>query len=191
LRDDVPRHSAIEWAPEPAVDYLADRTAFDAFFEVELADGSLAFVGIETKLTDAFSDKRYDRPEYRRWMDRPGSPWVTTAGPRVADVRHNQLWRDHLLAIALRDQPRSRYVAGALLLVRHPLDTDGAAAVAGYQRLLVPGDRTFIDMPLDRLVRAWEPLVRGDKEEHWLAGFRTRYLDLAQSDAAAGAPRHA
>jgi hypothetical protein len=53
------RSVAVEWAPEPAADFLADRTAFDAMAEYERHDGSLVLLGIETKLTDSFSQKLY------------------------------------------------------------------------------------------------------------------------------------
>lgn len=46
--------------------YLGARTAFDAMIEYERADGSLVLVGIETKLTDSFSQKPYDGESYRR-----------------------------------------------------------------------------------------------------------------------------
>lgn len=42
----------IEYAPQPPSEYLNDRTAFDAFVEYERLDGKLAFVGIETKLSE-------------------------------------------------------------------------------------------------------------------------------------------
>src|SRR5205807_398203 len=44
------RTVALEWAPDPAHEYLSDRTAFDAMVEYERCDGSLVLLGIETKL---------------------------------------------------------------------------------------------------------------------------------------------
>ena len=69
-----------EWAPAPAAEYLNDRTAFDALVEYESRDGP-GFVGIETKLSEPFSPKVYDRQEYRRWMTGSG-PWLDDAHPR-------------------------------------------------------------------------------------------------------------
>jgi hypothetical protein len=56
----------IEYSPEPKEEYLNDRTAFDAFVEFLRPDGRFGFVGIETKLTEPFSQKYYDTPVYRR-----------------------------------------------------------------------------------------------------------------------------
>ena len=63
-----------EWAPRPAGEYLDDRTAFDVFIEYDGALGQPGFIGIEVKLTEPFSQRRYDKPTYRRWMT-PDSPW--------------------------------------------------------------------------------------------------------------------
>ena len=65
-----------EWAPQPADEYLDDRTAFDVFIEYEGDGGHAGFIGIEVKLTEPFSQRSYDRPTYRRWMTPtvPGAP---------------------------------------------------------------------------------------------------------------------
>lgn len=166
----------IEEAPEPVSEYLADNTSFDAFVEYRRTGGGHGFVGIETKLTEPFSARAYDRPEYRRWMASPRAPWRPDANGSVADVAHNQLWRDHLLAIALRDHPNSRFTDGQLLLVHHPDDDECSRAAAGYRALLQPGDRTFRDIHLDDLVHLWARVLVGGAERAWLDGFRRRYL---------------
>ncbi len=174
---------ALEFAPQPASEYLDDRTAFDAFIAYRRADGELSFVGIETKLTEPFSQKTPDTPAYRRWSDRPDSPWLATARPELAEIRHNQLWRDHLLAVAMNLHPASPYAGGYLMLVRHPGDSECAQVVKGYQKLLKPDDRSFIDCPLDRLMDVVESAVGNDDQRQWLAAFNARYLDLALSEA--------
>jgi hypothetical protein len=169
----------IEYAPEPAAAYLNDRTAFDAYVEyLDTADRP-AFTGIEVKLTEPFSLKRYDGPAYRRWMEGPDAPWRPEAGDQVAERSHNQLWRDHLLAVSVINHRDSRIHHGRLMLVRHPGDHHCLSAVQGYQELLREDDDTFMDMPLDRLVEVWEGLPLADELQEWLARFRLRYLDLA------------
>lgn len=174
---------ALEFAPRPASEYLNDRTAFDAFIAYRRADGERSFVGIETKLTEPFSQRKHDTPEYRRWSDRSDSPWLATARLELAEMRHNQLWRDHLLAVAMNLHPASPYAGGYLMLVRHPGDSECAQVVKGYQKLLKPDDRSFIDCPLGELMNVAEAAVRGEHQQHWLAAFNARYLDLALSEA--------
>ena len=176
----------IEYAPEPASEYLADSTAFDAFIAYRRPDGQNAFIGFETKLTEPFSQKRYDdKPgcnHYRRWMTKDG-PWLENAWVDVADMCHNQLWRDHLLAIALRrhPEPETSWAFGRLALIRHPLDLECGAVTAGYKSLLRADDKTFIDLPLDQLVAKWSQVVQSPAEQQWLEAFRLRYLDLEAS----------
>jgi len=174
----------LEHAPEPAREYLADGTSFDAFIEYQHRDGRRAFVGIETKLTEPFSQNVHDTPAYRRWMSGPTSPWRREAEASASAIAHNQLWRDHLLAVALRDHPAQRYAHGALVLVRHPLDQSCASIVAGYERLLTEGDETFIDQPLDQLIESWQAAIANDRHHPWIASFRQRYLALDQSEEA-------
>ena len=168
----------IEYGPQPAPEYLDDRTAFDAFIEYRRPDGGRVALGIETKLTEPFSQRHYDKQAYRRWMKSPRSPWRANVADSVADVEHNQLWRDHLLAVAVRDHPGSPYVDCKLMLVRHPEDRDCRRVVEGYRQLLVPGDQTFIDLPLDELLERWEAAGAGAHHDSWLSELRRRYLDL-------------
>ncbi len=164
----------IEYSPEPAAEYLSDRTSFDAFISYERPDGAHGFIGIETKYTEPFSQRRDDKPSYRRWMSAK-APWREEAASSVADIAHNQLWRDHLLAVAMRDHYRSEYAEGHLMLVRHPGDASCARIVENYKTLLRDGDKTFIDMPLDELLSRWEGACEAG-EADWLARFRDRYL---------------
>ena len=166
-----------EWAPEPADEYLHDRTAFDTFIEYELEDGGLGFVGIETKLTEPFSPNDYDKPEYRRWMKPTGNrPWTPDAVDKVADKKHNQIWRDHLLAWSLLNQPEPKYKTGMLAVVYHPEDSRCESVIEGYRKLL-RDEATFSALDLKDILSAWKPLAG-----EWLTKFEERYLTLEKSE---------
>ncbi len=189
--DEVARVSrvAIEWAPDPAASYLGDRTAFDAVVEYERPDGSRALLGIETKLTDSFSQKAYDGEKYRRWMRSVRSPFRPDAASKLATPRFNQVWRNHLLAIAVRDHAQSRYAAARSIVLHHPLDADARSVLASYRELLVAGDETFAAWTLDEVVRAFASAATPD-EAGWLADLQRRYLDLDVSASALSRGRH-
>ena len=165
-----------EWAPGPPADYLDDATAFDAIIEYEAFDGMRGFVGVETKLTEPFSEGAYDGEKYRRWMT-PDAPWHADAASEVAEVAHNQLWRDHLLAWSLLRHPNSEYRHGRLCVVYHGDDHDTREVVGGYRRLL-QDETTFQSLELADIVSAWRP----DGGE-WLSMFEERYLALPKSQA--------
>jgi hypothetical protein len=138
-------------------------------------------LGIETKLTEQFSAHEYDGNRYRRWMGVSDAPWRPEAADKVHAIAHNQLWRDHLLAVALRRQRYSPYPTTRLMLVRHPEDHDCAHVLAGYCKLLREGDDSLIDMPLDRLVDAWTATITAGPHRRWIQEFRVRYLELERS----------
>jgi hypothetical protein len=77
----------------------------------------------------------------------------------VGAIEHNQLWRDHMLAVALRHHPRSQYAATRLLVVHHREDLTCVRVCAGYRSLLCDGDDTLSSISLDRLVDRWSGSV--------------------------------
>jgi hypothetical protein len=169
---------AFEWAPQPAAEYLGDRTAFDAFIEYQTSENRLCALGIETKLTEPFSQQSYDGERYRRWMRANDETWRDGAADHVQDIAHNQLWRDHLLAIALQHHSASPYANVRLLLVRHPSDPDCAAAHGSYRALLQQDCDSLRVVALDELIHGWSARTNEPAHRAWLRSFRMRYLDL-------------
>lgn len=172
----------IEWAPEPAEEYLSDGTTFDAFIEYETMDKKVGFIGIETKLTEPFSqtkpeerEKYRHKEEYLRWMKKPGAPWKKDIVDDLVD-KHNQLWRDHLLAWALLQHGSSKYTEGLLAVVYHPEDKRCCRVIDEYCALL-HDETTFSSHKLNDVVSKWRPLA-GD----WLSKFEERYLLLEKSE---------
>ncbi len=164
-----------EWAPRPADEYLDDRTAFDVFIEYEGDGGRAGFIGIEVKLTEPFSRRRYDKPTYRRWMT-PNSPWRIASHEAVADIEHNQLWRDHLLAWSMLQHPSRRFRSGHLSVVFHPEDHRCRGVIDRY-RTLLRSHATFSAFDLSQVISAWRPFAG-----EWLESFAERYLALDASD---------
>jgi hypothetical protein len=175
------RRVRMEFAPRPAKEYLSDRTAFDAFVEYERSGGKLGFVGIETKLTEAFSPKEYDTKVYRDLMKLPGAPFQ---GPVEAlrSAQVNQLWRGHLLMGAMLAKPKSPYSYGHFMVVYHPEDLECVEAIQAYRKLLKPEDPTFLDLPLDQLFEQYiEFAAQTRLEGEWAERFQERYLFLVDS----------
>jgi len=173
----------IEWSPIPSSDYLNDRTAFDAFIEYLTEDGQLNGLGIETKLSEPFSQKEYDRPDYRRWMQDPDAPWLPESENKVQAIGHNQLWREHLLAVAMHTLPGSTFNKVRLMLVYHPDDIECKRNYSNYKKLLKDEDDTLFSLSLDDIVGRWLPVVKTDKQRNWLELFKKRYIDLELSES--------
>ncbi|MFH1375197.1 MAG: hypothetical protein ABIH35_00835 [Patescibacteria group bacterium] len=170
---------AFEYAPDHANEYLDDRTAFDAFVKFKRPDGKgIGFIGIETKLTEPFSQVHYDSDIYRKWTERPDSPWPPNAWEKLSEIGHNQLWRDHLLAVAMTFHEHSPYACGFFMLVRHPEDKNCTKVTKEYKKLLKSKDESFLDYPLDELIGVMESISQKD----WLTEFKRRYLELPLSE---------
>jgi hypothetical protein len=175
----------IEYAPSPKAEYLNDRTSFDAFVAYVRRDGEPAFLGIETKLTDTFSEREYDGPTYRRFTECEPSLWRRDAWPHLANSQSNQLWRNHLLVEALcRHRSPAHGTRGRLVVVHHPGDAVITPVVDQYRAFLTSPDDTFSAWPLDWLVDAWDAGAETEADRRWLADFRVRYIALDRSQEA-------
>ena len=166
--------------------HLDDGTAFDAFIDYELPDGQRGFVGVETKLTEPFSQHAYEfRTGYSRWMDAEDWWWRNGAEAQFPDVRINQLWRNHLLGFAMLHQTPPEYAEGYCAVLYHDGDEKCTDSIAAYRSHLRPeADRTLLSWRLSDVVAAWDGAAETPNEERWLTALRLRYLDLPASEEA-------
>jgi hypothetical protein len=173
----------LEYTPEPANEYLNDRTAFDAYIEYTRIDGGKAFIGIQTKLTENFSEKIYNQPSYWKWTKSSSSSWPESSWAHLIQEDVNQIWRNHLLAAACLNHPESNFSEGHFWVIYHPLDTNAGLKLNTYQALLKPEDKTFSQIPLDRLVDTWlNAAAAKEASREWLSNFSHRYSDLSRSN---------
>ena len=72
--------------------HLNDLTSFDAFVSYERSDGRKGFIGVETKLTEPFSQRRYEFDDrYAQWMNREDWWWKPGAELDFLNTSFNQL----------------------------------------------------------------------------------------------------
>ncbi len=175
----------LEYAPTRA-EMLNDGTSFDAWVEYERADGKRGFVAIETKLTEPFSQQHYPySPRYQRWQSEPTWWWRHGAEAHFCDKQFNQIWRNHLLAFALRHQPDGPYSECVSVVVSHPMDSACTTAIAAYREHLLPdAPANLLHWPLDDLVARWTSAAQTPDETSWLQALNQRYLDLNASEPA-------
>jgi len=164
-------------------------TSFDAFVAYLDGDGERAFLGVETKLTEPFTQSGATsakaEPRYAALTERPDSVWREDAWPRRQDLRWRQLWQNHLLVEALRGHPEAPHGhRGLLVLVSHPDDAKCARTAADYKGTLIDPNASFVDLPLDALVPGGGPARTAEPDRLWLFQVERRYLDLAASSRA-------
>jgi hypothetical protein len=179
-----PSDLVFEWSPARRDDrYTRDRTAFDVALRVGDPQGSRTVVGIETKYhehstKEAKPNAAHSAP-LQRWREQTDflvsiaeESGVFTPGwqSAVLETDLRQIWRDHLLALAMRKQPawtdNSRYV---LLYPSRNVSFHNAASA--YASLLAEGDTSFRALTLEEVVEA---AFAHDSDTKQL--FKRRYL---------------
>jgi len=163
----------VEWTPDG--DHpLGDRTAFDAWVAYRDSEDNRGFFAVETKYTEPFSRGVYDRPRYREVTAWPDAGFLPGAADMLRGVATNQLWRNALLAVAVRRE--GDFDEGRVLVVA--LEDDP------HVRQAMPVFRDVHQDPQALLrVTSLEQLVAAAKEEEplaaWSEAFERRYLDLS------------
>jgi len=163
----------VEWIPEGGHP-LGDRTAFDAFVTYRDRQGRRGFLGVETKYTEPFSRKSYDKDRYRAVTSWPEAGFVPGAAERLKAADTNQLWRNSLLAVAVRKEMGFDF--GAVWVVALADDPHVAAALSVFEDLHTAPDPLVRSTSLEHLVSAAEsePVF-----VEWSADFTRRYLDVS------------
>lgn len=172
----------LSYIARPPQQYLNDQTRLDALVEYTRQDDQKGFAAITTRLADPLSAKAFSSPAYKPWVEHEDAPWLPGTWAQLLEPGLNTIWREHLLATALRLHPARRYASGCLVCVYHPQDTAYIESLARYRALLKPDDASLVEMPLDRLISLWQAALP-ESQRAWLAAFGQRYLDYAPSEA--------
>jgi len=170
-----------EFNPSPRKDYLDDRTAFDVFVEFLTTNGESAFVGIEVKLTEPFSQAKHKNPRYDYWTERGNSPWKEDSRGLLIEKDMNQLWRNHLLVQSLQSVKCEKYAKGYFMTVYHKEDLECVQSLEKYFSFLKKGHNAS-HFSLDEIRNLWEPKIQGSEQKEWFNKFALRYLDLSKSE---------
>lgn len=172
-----------EFAPTPKSEYLDDSSAFDIFVEFRTVEDELAFIGIEVKLTEPFSQKEYRKPKYEYWTNRVDSPWLEEYRGLLVEKDVNQLWRNHLLVQALSSVQADKYAKGFFMTIYHHDDKACTESLEKYFSYLKP-DHNASHFSLEKIRDLWKPLLKETVYQQWFDDFSLRYLDLTASERA-------
>lgn len=163
----------VEHAPAAAKNVLRDRTAFDAYLQLETSDGPV-FLAVETKYTEPFSQVQYGSAAYPRPTYGPvcnaADGWLKPgAAVELVNAATNQLWRMTMLA-QLTEQKLGR--RGLVIVLACDGDHGAESAIKGVRPWLKDGDKV-------RSVTFEQLLAAANKIPDlapWTMLFRTRYL---------------
>jgi hypothetical protein len=153
---------------------LGDGTAFDAYIEYLTSSGERAFIGVETKYTEKFSNVEYDVTErYREVTESPGSGFRAGAADVLNGKLTNQLWRNAMLAVAHREA--NDFGVGHVAVVYSDGDSGLDKAITAFRDQLDDEESLLRAATYQRLMEYLEPIT---EFQGWVASFRRRYLNL-------------
>lgn len=140
--------------------YTNDNSAFDVAFEVK-AGSRNGLVGLECKYTDTFSQKEYDKPEYRHVFSKSKEKVFAAKYENFIAARFNQLFRNQLIAESLVQNSDYDFVFTGLFC--HQADQSALQTGKEFQRMLKSGNKTFQMITyqdfiekMQRLEMSWE-----------------------------------
>jgi hypothetical protein len=165
----------VEHTPPDAKRLMGDRSAFDAYLEIDTPTGP-GFFGVETKYTEPFSRRQYDSPAYAAATNDPASWFRPGTNDTAKKSATNQLWRTLLLAqLTETTKPAAQTRRGTVVVVTTTEDPGATKAVAGIRPLLREPDARLRHVHLEDIVTAAraEPDLRA-----WADLFHIRYLDV-------------
>lgn len=153
--------------------FLGNKSAFDAAFEIETADGTLGIIGVETKYHEHAKAEAAPKPvalaRYTEVTERSGvfkSGWRTA----IVGTELQQIWLDHLLVLSMMQHPSRRWSWGRFVLVYPSENPSFARAAERYREMLTNTD-TFEVRTIESLVN-----IEGVLPENVVRAFRERYL---------------
>ncbi len=163
-----------EWSPARATPgrFLENRSAFDVAFELDLPDGTVGVVGIETKYHEHAKAESCPSPQrlerYRQVSAKSGA-FREGAIEQIVGTDLQQIWLDHLLALSLLQDADGPWSWAKFVLVHPARNPSHAKACARYRDLLLEPDSFE--------VRTIESLLDANTLEPTHAeAFRARYL---------------
>lgn len=164
-----------EWSPgRSGAKYLGDRTAFDAAILLAQPGGRRSILGIETKYHEHAVTERPPNPikrmpRYREVTETSGAfreDWEAA----ILGTPLQQIWRDHLLVLAMLQDPDGQWDSGKYVLVHHAQNPSFAEAAERYRAVLTD-DSTFEARTVEDLLDAH--VLHPPEVER---AFRERYL---------------
>jgi len=124
----------------PQANYTNDNSAFDVAFEV-MVNNSIGLIGLECKYTDSFSSTEYDKEAYRYIFNLCLGTAFLGSYEEFKSSRFNQLFRNQLIAEALRQNKQYEFVYTGLFC--HPDDESAQQTALDFQKMLVNGKNVF------------------------------------------------
>ena len=181
----IGRVTAVKFEYSPGrgdAQYTGDKSAFDVFVEYERG-GKNGFLGIEVKYAESLREEQPRKSaeifekngvRYTELTEALGV-FAPHAIDTLASPPLSQIWRDHLLALALLNHTERKYDEGVFVFLFPSLNKQCQDGVDEYAKYLSSNDDTisgFCPRHLEDFIHT----VANHYQTDWSAELRSRYL---------------
>jgi hypothetical protein len=157
--------------------YTDDHSAFDVYLEFRTPRRGIGFVGIEMKYSEKLGGRT---ARHRARYDEVAAQMGCFKSRKLADLKARpleQIWRDHLLAGAMRI--RDEFDDGFFAFIYPKDNRPCASAVNRYRDCLRDSD-TFVVWHLEDIIAS----IQAHTDEAWIRELFDRYLDFGKLKSA-------
>ena len=179
-----------KWLIEYAPNTINDRTAFDVYVEYETSKGEKGVIGIEVKYTE--EGYSVGNKEFAMMQDSQSAYSVTTRNSgcfinndpmQFNNPDFIQLWRNHILGLALLQQGKTDYFDSLTLYPsgNHHFHSSGnhMGTIAAYEELLTDkGKNTFHGITYECFFNTLREHYQSTRNISWLDYLDTRYINI-------------
>jgi len=159
--------------------YLGDKTAFDVFVEY-FENGDKCFLGIEVKYTEALreeskktAENNYKKhPRYKEITEKYGKFKLDFMN-KLKIPPLSQIWRDHLLSIALEKEGEGeeKYKKGHFVFLYPSKNKECKDGIDEYKKYLTD-QNSILDIHLEKVIDE----IGEEIKEGWAKDLKSRYL---------------
>jgi hypothetical protein len=166
-----------EYAPEER--YTNDNSAFDVAFFFTTVNKQKGIFGLECKYTDDFSNKVYDKQEYRDVFQKSKGIFRDKYEQYI-DTKHNQLFRNQLLGEALKQN--KDYGVTICGLVCHHDDERAIKTGIEFQNMLIGKEDRFKIITYRDFITVIQGLKINWERREWAMMLWARYCGVILSE---------
>jgi len=172
----------IEYAPEPAENYLDDRTSFDAIIKYKHTDNQIGMLGIEVKYTEhgyalkkgSKEEKDIKKSESKYWLTTQNSNlFVKGVEQKLIHDNFRQIWRNQLLGESIKQKDVVGHFASITLYPKGNIHF--SKILAEYQTFLAVKDK-IIGITYEDFFKVLIKHSTNIRFDNWIAYLKERYL---------------
>lgn len=181
-----------KWQIEYAPNTINDKTAFDVYIEYKTSRGDTGIIGIEVKYTE--EGYSVGNKEFAMMQD-PESAYSVTTRNSECFVNNDplqfnnpdfiQLWRNHILGLAMLQQKKTKYLYFDSLTLYPSGNThfhstgSHIGVIEAYEELLTnKGKDTFHAITYEDFFKVLGRHYKSNRSLLWLKYLETRYINI-------------